>query len=45
MKPATTDAGPPPRLSRRLAWFAGIWAASVLALALVAFALRLVLGQ
>lgn len=44
MKPATTDAAPA-RLSKRLAWFTGIWATSVLALALLALAIRLVLGQ
>ncbi len=42
MKPDTTDEAPP-KLWKRLLWFAGIWLGSVLALALVAFALRLVL--
>jgi hypothetical protein len=33
-----------PRLARRLLWFAGLWIASVFLLALVAFAIRLVLS-
>ncbi|MFC0306500.1 DUF2474 domain-containing protein [Rhizorhabdus histidinilytica] len=37
MKPATTEPGP---LWRRLAWFVGIWAASVAVLGLVAWAIR-----
>jgi hypothetical protein len=32
-----------PALARRLAWFVGLWAASVVALAAVAFAIRLAL--
>ncbi|MFC3207619.1 DUF2474 family protein [Aquamicrobium soli] len=44
MKLDTTDAARG-GVSKRLAWFAGIWAASVLALALVALAIRLILGQ
>ncbi|MBO9377275.1 DUF2474 family protein [Sphingomonas histidinilytica] len=37
MKPATTEPGP---LWRRLAWFVGIWAASIAVLGLVAWAIR-----
>jgi hypothetical protein len=37
MKPVTTDAGP---WWRKLAWFLGIWAASVAALGAVAWLLR-----
>ena len=33
----------PPRLAARLAWFAVLWLAGVLGLALVAFAIRAVL--
>jgi len=40
MKPATTDAGP---WWRRLAWFAGIWAASVAVIGAVAWLLRAIL--
>ena len=34
---------PAPRLGRRLLWFVGLWAASVLTLAVIAYAIRLVL--
>ena len=34
----------PAPLARRLAWFVGLWAASVGALGLVAYAIRLWLG-
>ena len=37
---ATTEPGP---LWRRLGWFAAIWAASVAALAVVAYAIRAVI--
>jgi hypothetical protein len=37
MKPAITEPGP---LWRRLAWFAGIWAASVVTLGFVAWVIR-----
>lgn len=37
MKPATTEPGP---LWRRLAWFVGIWVASVALLGLVAWLIR-----
>jgi len=37
--PETT---PPTPLAKRLAWFAGLWIASVVSLGAVAFALRLV---
>ncbi|WP_459662305.1 DUF2474 domain-containing protein [Novosphingobium sp. 11B] len=43
MKQDTTDPQEP-RLPARLAWFAGIWLASVLALTIVAFALRAILS-
>jgi hypothetical protein len=33
-----------PRLGSRLLWFAGLWLASVLALTVVAYAIRLALG-
>ena len=35
----------PGGLARRLGWFVGLWAAGVAALALVAYALRLVIGS
>lgn len=41
MKPDIIDAGP---LWQRLAWMAGIWAASVAALAVVAMLLRWAIG-
>ena len=34
-----------PRLTRRLAWFGGIWLASVLALAAVGGLIRAILGS
>jgi hypothetical protein len=40
MKPAITDPSPAP-LWKRLAWFAGIWAASVAALGTIAYIIRL----
>ncbi|HQS45767.1 MAG: hypothetical protein B7Y12_04320 [Rhizobiales bacterium 24-66-13] len=42
MKLGITDRAPA-SLWKRLAWLAGIWLASVLALTLVAYAIRLVL--
>ena len=42
MKPAITEPGP---LWRRLAWFAGLWAASVALLGLVDWLLRWVIGN
>lgn len=36
-------AGPSPRLGIRLAWFVGLWVASVVALGLVAYGLRLLI--
>jgi Protein of unknown function (DUF2474) len=33
-----------PTMLRRLAWFAGLWAAGVLALAAIGYVLRLALG-
>jgi hypothetical protein len=33
-----------PMLARRLLWFVGLWVASVLALAVVAYSIRLALG-
>jgi hypothetical protein len=35
---------PGPRLTSRMLWFVGLWAASVLALGIVAYAIRLALG-
>jgi hypothetical protein len=43
MKPDITETSGPP-LWQRLAWFAAIWAASVCALAIVAAAIRELLG-
>jgi hypothetical protein len=40
MRPVIIDPGP---LWRRLGWFVAIWAASVLGLAIVAFAIRFVI--
>jgi hypothetical protein len=37
-------AGAPRPLARRLAWFVGLWLASVLAVAVVAYGLRLWIG-
>jgi hypothetical protein len=34
---------PAPRLASRLLWFVGLWTASVLALAVVAYVIRLAL--
>ena len=34
---------PAPRLGRRLLWFVGLWAAGVLTLTAIAYAIRLVL--
>jgi hypothetical protein len=42
MKRDTTD-NARPKLWQRLLWFAGIWLGSVVVLALVAFAIRVVL--
>ncbi|KAB2688438.1 DUF2474 domain-containing protein [Brucella tritici] len=42
MKLDTTEKAPP-KLWKRLVWFTAIWLASVSALGLVAFAIRLVL--
>jgi len=42
MKPATTE---PRSIWHRLAWFGGIWAASVALLGLVAWLLRWVIGN
>lgn len=36
---------PMPRLASRLLWFVGLWTASVLSLGVVAYAIRLALGQ
>ncbi|API59999.1 hypothetical protein BSL82_12325 [Tardibacter chloracetimidivorans] len=43
MRQAITDPPPAPWW-KRLAWFVGIWAASVAALGLVAFLIRLWIG-
>lgn len=40
----TTDMRPSRATFKRLAWFAGLWLASVAALAIVAYAIRLVIA-
>jgi hypothetical protein len=45
MKPNTTELPAASRLTTRLCWFVGIWAASVAVLAIVAYALhKIILG-